>query len=323
MKKSFSLKSCFVGIDVASTTLVASVYGQPATETIHNRPDAIQAWLKRLPADATIAVEATGAYHESLLQLAHASGRHCYLLNPKDVRHYALGTGARGKTDRVDAMLIARYVAKEHPHLHLWQPAPPAAILLGRLLTRRAKLVEAKGAILQSTAGLPALKTTVFEAVEKINALILVIEQQIESALAALPNGRECAKRLRSIPGVGLLTSAMLTNLFNRVPFANVDAVVAFAGLDPRANDSGSKRGRRTLSKRGPSELRRLLFNAAMSGAKTATWRPAYQSERNKGLPTTAALVILARKILRVAFALFKNNTTFSPQTQKIACTKP
>ena len=124
---------------------------------------------------------------------------------------------------------------------------------------------------------------------------------------------------MRSIPGIGLLTSAALLNVFERVPSARADAVVAYSGLDPRPCDSGQKRGKRRLSKRGPAELRRLLFNAAMSAAKTRTWKPYYLRERAKGLPSTAALVALARRLLRVAFALFKNQQSFNPDMAKIA----
>jgi transposase len=212
---------------------------------------------------------------------------------------------------------------EEHAHLHAWQPPSAAAQLLARLLTRRAKLVGAKGAIGKSLAGLPALKTQLAQVLDKMDRLIACIDMRIQSATDALPQGQQQARRLRTIPGVGLLTSAMLTNLFIRVPFGRADAVVAFAGLDPRANDSGHKRGRRVLSKRGPAELRRLLYNAAMSAARTKLWKPVYERERNKGLPTTAALNILARKILRIAFALFKNAVDFDPAIIQNACVKP
>jgi transposase len=81
--------------------------------------------------------------------------------------------------------------------------------------------------------------------------------------------------------------------------------------MDPRANDSGTKTGRRRLSKRGPAELRRLLFNAAMSGVRTPIWNPMYLKARAAGKTSTEALIIVARKILRVAFSLFKTKSTF------------
>jgi hypothetical protein len=47
----------------------------------------------------------------------------------------------------------------------------------------------------------------------------------------------------------------------------NADAFVAFTGLDPRPDDSGQHHGKRRLSKRGPTELCRLLYLAALSGS--------------------------------------------------------
>lgn len=40
-------------------------------------------------------------------------------------------------------------------------------------------------------------------------------------------------------------------------------------------------------------------------------WRAYFEHQRAKGLPTTAALVIVGRKLLRVAFALFKPNSVY------------
>ena len=110
------------------------------------------------------------------------------------------------------------------------------------------------------------------------------------------------------------LVGISLTNTLERIPFRKADAFVAFIGLDPRANDSGHKTGRRRLSKRGPAELRRLLFNAAMSAIKTNVWKPIYQSYRTQGWSTTASLVIIARKIARTAWSIHHYRTTFNPE---------
>ena len=62
-------------------------------------------------------------------------------------------------------------------------------------------------------------------------------------------------------------------------------------------------------------------YTAAMAGAKTKTWKPFYQHYRTRGWSFTAALVILARKIARVAFALHRNGSTFNPQLAAMALT--
>ena len=72
--------------------------------------------------------------------------------------------------------------------------------------------------------------------------------------------------------------------------------------------------GRRRLSKRGPSELRRLLYLAAMAAAKTKIWKPLYQHYRARGLSSTAALVVLARRIARTAWSIYTHKTEFDAQ---------
>ena len=56
-----------------------------------------------------------------MLSLIHiyTAGLRCYLLNPADVRHYARAVGLRSKTDRVDALVLARYVQAELARVHV------------------------------------------------------------------------------------------------------------------------------------------------------------------------------------------------------------
>lgn len=310
---------CFIGIDVARADVVVAIHGDTATRSVANTRTALTSWLKSLPAGSRLGLESTGSYHELLAELAHGAGFTVYLLNPKDVRHYAASVGTRAKTDQVDARLLARFIAREHEALHPWQPPTPVQRQLDTLLKRRATLVRARGAIRQSMAHLSALKTEINTTFKAVDKLLEAIDREIEQTLASQPEVQGQAACIRSVPGIGLLTGAALLNLFRRLPAVRADAVVAFTGLDPRPCDSGQKRGKRRLSKRGPSELRRLLFNAAMSAAKTNCWRPYYDRERTKGLPTTAALVVIARRLVRVAFALFKKQIHFNPDRIKIA----
>jgi transposase len=308
----------FIGVDIAKAEVVAAVYGQATSCTQANTRQALAAWLKTLPPDTCIGLESTGGYHELLALLAHRAGFTVYLLNPRDVRHYAKALGKRAKTDHVDALLLARFVAHEHTGLHPWQPPTPEQRHLDRLLKRRATLVKAHGMMRQTLAHVSGLAQETQRTFKAMKALLDAIDRQIEAALSAQEALKQKADCVRSTPGIGLLTGAALVNLFSRLPTAGVEAVVAFTGLDPRPCDSGQKRGVRRLSKRGPAELRRLLFNAAMSAARTAAWRPFYERERTKGLSSTAALVCLARRLLRTAFVLFHSQTRFNPE--KLSC---
>lgn len=311
-----------LGADVASTHLDVCVHGTAEVRRITNEDKAIKQWLRQIAPGGRLAMESTGRYHLRLATLAHEHGLQVYVLNPRDVSHYARGVGQRGKTDRLDAQVIARYVAKEHVELRCWRPAPVQLAELDSLLRKRAVVVNSQAALRQSLSADSKTSKLLGGLVKSIDKALKGLDAAIAQAAKRIEGSENALHSIQSVPGIGPLNAAALLSLFKRLSDASADAVVAFTGLDPRPMDSGSKRGVRRLSKRGPAELRRLLFNAARSASRTSAWRPIYQRELAKGLPSTAATVVLARKLVRVAFSLFKSQTTFDPnyaQEAKIA----
>ena len=301
-----------VGIDVSKQEVMVACHdGSFAPRKVINQRGELKAWLQSLPAGTRLGVEATGSYHELVAELAEGMGLVVYVLNPRDISHYAKSLGQRGKTDRLDAEVIARYIDKEAADLHRFVPLTADEKLLRGLSRRRATLAKAKAMLQQSLAGLPALAVEAKALLKQLNALIEAIEQRMTEVVARSAERQALVEQLQTIDGVGPLNGIHMATLFTRVPLPRSDAAVAFYGMDPRPKDSGQLRGRRRLSKRGPAEGRRLLFNAAKSAINTPTWKPYYQSLRQKGFSGTEAILIIARRILRIAFAMFKNHTTF------------
>jgi len=303
-----------LGGDVDSRfIMIACAAHSFAPHRVANARGALGAWLRSVPRGSRLGLEATGGHHELLADLAHAAGLQVFVLNPRDLRRYAQGVGRRGKTDRIDAEVIARYVAREHAELHPYTPPSKAQRALSRLIKRRAKLVAIKGALTQSLRGLPGVRQELHQVITRLERLIGQVEALMQRALQQVPAAQQAAQRIATIPGFGPLGSTYLGHSFTRIPYANSDAVIAHTGLDPRPDESGRRQGRRRLSKRGPGEMRRIVFNCAMSAAKTQLWRPYYQAQRAKGLSSTAAIIILGRKMVRVAFAVYKHDQPFNP----------
>ena len=307
-------------MDVASKHLDAALYGAKSVERFDNSSTAIARWLGKLAPSSCIALESTGRYHRALAEAAHAKGFVVYVLNPRDVRPYARSVGMRGKTDRLDAQVLARYLAHEHRELRCWQPQPAEQQALDERLRQRGTVVKHQQALRMSSADCPELKKDMQPLMKEFVKLLKLMDKQITQSVKALSTpaagSKDCAgakdfKRITSVPGIGLLTGSALLGLFRRLKTSSGDAVIAFLGLDPRPMDSGQKRGLRRLSKRGPPEWRRLLFNAAMSACQTKAWKAHYERELNKGLPRVAALNVLARKMVRTAFGLFKSGSLF------------
>ena len=140
-----------IGADVAKDAIVvACSEGSFPVREVANQRTAVLAFRKGLPAGSRIGVESTGSYHELFADAAHQLGFLVFLLNPKDTRHYAKAVGLRGKTDRVDAELIARMIAHEHAKLHAWTPPTPQQREIARLLNRRATLISLREAVAMS-----------------------------------------------------------------------------------------------------------------------------------------------------------------------------
>jgi len=305
----------YIGADVAKDTIeLAYAEATGARLRIDNDRRAIAAWLRGVPRSAHLALEATGPYHELLCALAHRRGLGVYLLNPRSTRHYLQALSPRAKNDRVDARLIAQLLENEQPRLRRWAPLAPNERRAWALLRRRAKLVVARQSLEQSLAGLPSLRQSRAALLAQLDRTLSELETQLACLLGRIPEDTSHWQRLQSIVGVGALTSAALLLALKRGTFATSDAFVAFLGLDLRVRDSGAKRGRRRLTKHGEPELRRLLYTAAMAARRTRIWQPVFAHYHARGLSSIQTLVIVARRIARTAWSLYKHGGTFDPQ---------
>ena len=304
-----------IGVDVASNTVMVACHARSfAPHAVANETRTLKAWLKGLPAGSRIGMEATSTYHELLVELGQAAGMTVYVLNARDVKKYAEGVGRRGKTDRLDAQVIARYVANEHDQLHPAQARSPAQRQLEQLLKRRSKVVALQTGLAQSWRGVPGVSAEL-KAVNAAYARLLArVDALVQQQVAELPEISADAVQVRTIPGYGAMGSVVMAHALNRLPFRRVDAFIAHTGLDPRPRESGDTHGRRWISKRGPAALRAVMHMCAMSASRTATWRPYYERQLAKGLSGTAALVVLARKMARTAYGVCRNNAVFDPR---------
>lgn len=302
-----------IGVDVAKDELVIAEQGAHTLIELANTPEAIGEYLARLEGRIAFAVEATSTYHLELVAQAHRRGLQVYLIDGYRLSRYREGVGGRAKTDEADARLLLRYLEREGEDLRPWQPPSQGYTQLQRLLRRRARLVQVKVTLSQSLKALPELRASARAVLRTLERLDQLIQKRLVQTLNE-QGWREDAQRVQQLEGVGVIVAAALTMVFYRGEFRSSDAYIAFMGLDVRVRDSGRLRGRRKLTKRGNPELRRLLYLAAMQASRSATWAPFYQRHLARGLSRIQALVALARKLARVAFALLKHKSDYQPK---------
>jgi transposase len=303
----------YIGVDVSKDELVISRMGITEVQRLVNRPVEIKRWLKALPAGCWIGMEATGIYHRALAEHAYVAGHRVYVLNPKHVAQYLKSLRQRGKTDLLDAQGIARFVANETDQCHPFVPPSAEQRSINSLLKRRSLLVKHRCALRQSVQDEPSLKKMTLPLLKVYRQTLAEIDAKLDALVQRTPMLAEKRQLLRSIPGIGPLISIAVTNRLSQTPYCNSDAVVAAYGYDPRPRESGTYQGRRKLSKQGLSEDRRLMFMAARGARRAGLWKTECSQWLAKGLSKTAINCIIARKLLRVAFAVWRSNTPFDP----------
>jgi transposase len=304
----------FVGVDVAKATVMVW-FGGRAIE-VKNTKTEIRRCLKSVPDDAVIGIETTGNYHVLFATEAVAAGFAVYVLNPLDCARYRLALKGRGKTDKIDAEMIARFVEKERDSMRLFKPLPAGIQRLRQLLKRRDKVAKARAMLEQTAQGDAQSKKLMAPAMKKLSELIEAMEALIVQEVKKL-EGHEL---ILSIPGIGLLNTACTLSALSVGEFPTADSFVAFAGLDCRPRESGAMVGRRVLSRRGDRMLRKLLYLAAMSACVHPAWKSFYDRHLAKGLAKTQALVALARKLARTIWSMYTHRTPF--QGARISCQK-
>lgn len=299
-----------IGVDVSKVELVCAAYGDNQIVSVANDKASIKRWLKTLPDHSCLAVEATSYFHMELVEQAWQMGFAVYVVNGYQLSQYRKSIGGRAKTDTTDARLLARYLNREKDSLRRWTPPPKAYRNIQMLLNRRACLVRARVALKQSFETLPQARQSTDALIRHMNRLEKLLEKQLRTEVRNAGWSAD-VRRVQAIEGIGPINAIALVMAFQRGEFRSSDSFVAFLGLDVRARDSGTCTGKRKLTKQGSREIRRLLHNAAMAARKSSVWEAFYQRHRARGLATTQALVVLARKLVRIAFALLRNQTEY------------
>ena len=156
-----------------------------------------------------------------------------------------------------------------------------------------------------------------FRLVQDIKALEFLIDQIDEVNEQIKPLLDEMDNPIMTIPGVGIeIGPSIIAEIGNIENFESPSKLLAYAGLDPSINQSGTMNSSFScMSKRGSSYLRDALFLASFLICQNdETFRLYYEKKKSEGKHHYVALTHVARKLTRVIFHLLKNNQKFVSQ---------
>ena len=153
---------------------------------------------------------------------------------------------------------------------------------------------------------------------EEVKRTVLSLKN-IDKQLKCLLKETFAASYLMSIPGIGPLSAAVfLGELGDPTHFHNARQIVKYAGYDPQESDSGSRIGRKFISKKGRWLLRKYLFFMSMRVVVLSNYFQEYylrkletknrvgQQPRRKEM-----LCAVAIKLIKVIFALLRDKREF------------
>src|SRR5215204_7346411 len=146
-------RACFGGIDVSQDRLDVLLLPQGTGFSVANDEagwSTLIGWLRGLPLTA-IGLEPSGGYERGVLRALLAAGLSVHRINPNRLRQFARARGALAKNDRLDARLIAEYVATTPTHVVRHDPA---AARIAEIVTVRRQLCDEHVAIENQAAQL-------------------------------------------------------------------------------------------------------------------------------------------------------------------------
>ena len=310
---------------VADTDCGRKILGSHSFSNNDKGFDALLQWTRaKSKGDAPLAVmEATGIYHENLADYLYAHSIGVSIVLPNRIKHFAHCLNIKTKTDKVDALIIAKYGLERRPSL--WEPMTPAlAQMRGLSRTIRAikqDLVRYKNraAALNSTSRTtPQLARHIKEVIAHLSASIGQMEQELLELAHTDASFMERVRNAATIKGVSELTIIHLACETNGFALMNnARQAVSYAGLDVMAYESGTISRKGHISKRGNPRIRQMLYTPALVASRFGpeSIRQLYQRvvERN---PSTKrkAIVAAERKLLVLIYTLWTNNTPFDPE---------
>ena len=336
-----------VAVDVAKTVFEVAVADRQwhiVARHRFNRRQFTHFLTTALP--TRVVMEACGTAHY-WGRCAQGHGHTVTLLPPAYVRPYV----RRNKTDRTDAEALLEAVRSgQIPAVAVKTVAQQTLVGLHRIrdqwmTTRTARINTVRGLLREQGILLPAGAGPAVRAIPAVlddadaplsahlcRMLALIYEEihqlddcigRLERELRAVADADQVIRRLREIPGIGLLTATALTGIVGSIhAFRRARQFASWLGLTPREYSSGARRRLGGISKRGDVYLRCLLTHGARAVLRAAhrrttaktpltrlhQWALTVQDRRGHN----KAAIAVANKLGRVVWAVWHRDQAFA-----------
>jgi transposase len=303
-----------VAVEVAKDTLVVHILPEDRQVRIANSRKAVGALLKaerrrnarQRPGPLLVVCEATGGYERHVLEACAGLGLACHRAHGSRMRCCARYLGL-AKTDPIDARMLARY-GLQGEGLRLYQPPSQEEAALKELKSRRDQIqamLIAEGNRLDKMRRKTVLAALTAH-ITSLRKMLAAVETEIAMLLRTHETFARKAKLMRSLKGVGPITTATLLADLPELGHLSKGEAARLAGLAPINQDSGKSRGRRRIEA-GRAGIRRCLYMAAIVAMQCNPLIKDFAARlKMRGKPALVVITAVMRKMIIILNGILK-----------------
>jgi transposase len=299
-----------VGIDCSDARLDVHIHPLDIGFSVANDPEGWSELDRRLAAVQAeiVALEASGGCEREACRFLLERGYSLRLVDPYRVRQFAKAAGKLAKNDRIDAAIIALFVAM----------LPTRPMVRHKHLERLAELVTARAQLLQQvTAGCNQARRREDSLLRRLDARrakalqadVKLLDRRIAEVIDTDVDLKAKSAILCSMKGVGPVLAHTLLALLPELGHLTRKQIAALVGVAPFEDQSGKRQGVRFIQGGRPA-IRAPLFMAAMvAGTHNPVLKTFRDRLRTAGKKPKVAIVAVMRKMITTLNALLRDTT--------------
>jgi len=313
----------YIGIDVSKSTI--DVYDGKKSYKFENNETGFKqiVSLSEEIKNTILIFEPTGIYSYALTNFCSTYKIKVVMVGPKESRDFARSLKVRSKTDKIDAKVLYKYQSHVEPKMVKVPTVNHHAVKIQEMLNVYEGILSAKqkfkNQIESTSKEHKDLVRTIKRMIDNLELEAQKLFNKIE--LLLLRDKRIKAKydAISTIPSIGQKSALYLAAFFLKYPLANAKELTALMGLDPVMRDSGTYRGKQRISKHGGQQLRNLLYLPTLCAIQhNDRIKAFYEGLTSRAKTKKLAVIASMRKLILMAFSLFKSEEEYQPLLVKI-----
>ena len=313
----------YIGIDISKASL--DVYDGKKSYKFKNSEEGFNsiAALMKNPKETILIFEPTGVYSYALTSFCAKRKIEVVLVGPKESRDFARSLKVRSKTDKIDAKVLYKYQSHIEPNMPKVPQIDHNAIKIQEMLNVYEGIQASKQRFvnqLESTNQEDKdLIRTLNRIIKSLDTEAVKLFNKIELLLLKDETTKKRYDAISTIPSIGQKSALYLCAFFLKYPSANAKAITALVGLDPVIKDSGKYKGKQKVSKQGGQQLRNMLYLPTLCAIQhNEKIKDFYERLTSNAKTKKLAVIASMRKLILLAFSIFKSMEEYKPLTAKI-----